>query len=171
MSDLTYPEVGATELGELPAGYHHTVRRQRLGAAELFPRAAQALRGWQPQRGAGLKVRTDATEPAVGVRFATGMGVGPLRLWAPCEIVWLVDRPDRYGFGFGTRPGHPETGEESFLLTILDGGLWFDVRAFSRADAWWVKPGQPIARLVQNRITDKYVRSMREVLNKPGNTP
>ena len=156
---LTYPEIGATQQGPLPAGYGHVTRHARIG--DDFDAAREALRRWQPQRGAGLRVRTDATQPDVGVRFATGLGIGPVRLWAPCEVVWVVDEPTRYGFGFGTLRGHPESGEEGFVVTAdADGAVWFDVRAFSRPAKWWVKLGHPFARRVQARVTDRYVRAM-----------
>ena len=160
---FTYPEVGATRLalvegGPLPAGYDHVLRHVPIESA--FDPAAAALAAWRPQRGAGLDVRTDADRAAVGVRFTTGIGVGPLRLWAPCEIVWLVDEADRFGFGFGTLEGHPEAGEEGFLVSVADGRVWFDVAAFSRPAKWWVRVGHAFARKLQARVTDRYVRAM-----------
>ncbi|MET7395026.1 DUF1990 domain-containing protein [Dactylosporangium sp. NPDC005572] len=161
---LTYPEVGATRDDRLPAGYRHVTRRVRVGSGPaVFAAARAGLARWQPQRGAGLRVRTGADRPAVGVEFATGIGLGPLRLWVPCRIVWVVDEPDRYGFGFGTLPGHIARGEESFLLSTDDAGeVWFDVRAFSRPAKWWVKLGDPVARLVQSRVTDRYAAAMQQ---------
>jgi len=162
MSDVTYPEVGATREGPLPPGYLHVTRRVRLGSAPgVFAAAAAALARWQPQRGAGLRLRTGAAQAGLGVEFATGIGVGPLRLWVPCLIVWIVDEPNRYGFGFGTLPGHVETGEESFLLSVdADGEVWFDIRAFSRPAKWWVRLGNPVAKIVQARVTDRYAAAM-----------
>jgi len=165
MNDLTYPEVGATREGPLPAGYAHTTRHARLGPPELFATARAALERWEPQRGAGLRVRTDADTVAVGGRFDSGLGVGPVRLWAPCEIVWVVDEPTSYGFGFGTRPGHPEIGEEGLQVSVADGATWFDVRAFSRPGPWWMKPAHPVASRLQRLITDRYVRAMRRAVS------
>ncbi|WP_433613632.1 DUF1990 family protein [Dactylosporangium sp. CA-139114] len=160
--DVTYAEVGATREGPLPAGYLHVTRRVRLTAG--FAEAAEALAHWRPQRGAGLRVRTDAERAGLGVEFASGIGAGPLRLWVPCKIVWIEDRADRFGFGFGTLPGHVETGEEAFLLsTDAEGAVWFEVRAFSRPAKWWTKLGAPVARLVQARVTDRYVAAMRDL--------
>ncbi|MGI5247296.1 DUF1990 family protein [Dactylosporangium sp. CA-139066] len=159
--NLTYSEVGATLDGPLPAGYLHVTRRVRVGSGPAaFRVAADALAQWRPQRGAGLQVRTKAERPALGVDFATGIGFGPLRLWQPCRIVWVVDEPGRYGFGFGTLPGHVETGEEAFLLSTDADDVWFEVRAFSRPAKWWVKLGAPLARLVQARVTDRYAAAM-----------
>jgi uncharacterized protein (UPF0548 family) len=160
---LTYAEVGATRAAlvdgaPLPSGYDHVRRHVRLAAD--FRTAAEALARWQPQRGAGLAVRTDAERAERGVRFATGLGVGPLRLWVPCEIVWFVDEPARFGFGFGTLDGHPERGEEAFQLSVVDGAVWFDVAAFSRPAKWWVRLGQVFARRLQAHVTNRYVRAM-----------
>ncbi|MEV6925994.1 DUF1990 domain-containing protein [Dactylosporangium sp. NPDC051485] len=161
--NLTYSEVGATREGPLPPGYRHVTRRIRLGSGpEVFRTAAEALAHWRPQRGAGLRVRTGAERAGLGVEFATGIGAGPLRLWVPCRIVWVVDEPDRYGYGFGTLPGHVADGEEAFLLGMDAGGdVWFEVRAFSRPATWWAKLGGPVTRLVQSRVTDGYAAAMR----------
>jgi uncharacterized protein (UPF0548 family) len=160
--NLTYPEVGATREGPLPAGYVHVTRRVRLSVG--FAEAAEALAHWRPQRGAGLMVRTEAERVGLGVEFASGIGVGPLRLWVPCKIVWIVDQPSRYGFGFGTLPGHVEIGEEAFVLSVDEfGDVWFEVRAFSRPAKWWVRLGSPLAKLVQARVTDRYAAAMRSL--------
>ena len=70
--DLTYAEVGATQSGDLPAGYRHVRRRADLGPAHAFPPVVAGLRAWGVHRGAGITVRTPAPEPAVGVHFAAG---------------------------------------------------------------------------------------------------
>ena len=163
---FTYPEVGATRAAlldgaTLPDGYDHVRRHVPIKAA--FSVAAAALARWEPQRGAGLKVRTDAERAGLGVRFASGLGAGPLRLWVPCEIVWEVDEPGRYGFGFGTLAGHPERGEEAFLVSEADGAVWFDVLAFSRPARWWARVGHVFARKLQAHVTDRYVRAMERV--------
>jgi uncharacterized protein (UPF0548 family) len=162
VTTFPYAEVGATRDGPLPAGYDHVRRHVRLGAGRpVFLAAADALGRWEPQRGAGLRVRTDAPRAAVGVRFATGLGIGPVRLWAPCEVVWVVDEPTRCGFGFGTLAGHPEIGEEGFLVTLDEAEtVWFDVRAFSRPGSRWVRLGVPLARRIQAHITDRYVAAI-----------
>ncbi|MFI5906672.1 DUF1990 family protein [Dactylosporangium sp. NPDC051541] len=159
---VTYPEVGATREGPLPAGYQHVTRRVRLTAG--FAEAAEALAHWRPQHGAGLQVRTDAERVGLGVEFASGIGVGRLRLWVPCKIVWIVDRPSAFGFGFGTMPGHVEMGEEAFVVSVDEvGDVWFDIRAFSRPAKWWVRLGGPAAKLVQARVTDRYAAAMRSL--------
>jgi uncharacterized protein (UPF0548 family) len=39
-------------------------------------------------------------------------------------VVWTVDEPNRIGFGYGTLQGHPESGEESFVVSREDDDSW-----------------------------------------------
>ncbi|SCL22354.1 Uncharacterized protein, UPF0548 family [Micromonospora rhizosphaerae] len=150
MPELTYPEAGATRAGRLPAGYHHLRHRVRLPDGCL-PAAGDAVLSWRMHRAAGVRMRTDAPRAEAGVRVTPGLGVGPLRLWAPTEVVWAEDGPDRAGFGYGTLPGHPERGEEAFLVTRDDSGaVWFEVLAFSRPDRWFVRAAGPLVRAFQH---------------------
>ena len=158
MTALTYTDVGRTAPGsELPSGYRHVLRRVRAGSgASAFSSVVETMREWGIHRGAGLRVRADAP-PAVGVRFATGLGLGPVRVWVPCEVVWVREEPRFYGYGFGTLPGHPEIGEEAFSVAWGDDdAVWFDVRAFSRPASWFVRLGRPVADLLQDRVSDRY---------------
>ena len=109
MTALTYAEVGATQFEPLPAGYQHLNVRHLVGDG-VFDPAADAVLTWQMHRGIPARVTAGAGRAAPGVRVT--VGVGPLR--APCEVVWVVRDDARAGFGYGTLPGHPEQGEESF---------------------------------------------------------
>ena len=185
---LTYVEVGGTR-GELPEGYHHVRRHELIGTGEpVFRVGAAALRRWEMHRASGLRVRAHGgtrfapVEPArttpalpvpdpkaprpvaVGVRVACGAGVGALRIWVPCEVVWCLDKPRFFGFGYGTLPGHPECGEEAFELSLDDAGqVWFDIKAFSRPATWYSRLAGPVARAAQRRVTDRYVQAMRQI--------
>jgi uncharacterized protein (UPF0548 family) len=162
---LSYPEIGATRNDELPDGYRHVRRHVRLGTGEpAFRAVAEALARFDVQRGAGLRVRASAGTAAVEVRVASGIGIGPFRLWAPCAIVWVVDEPDRYGYGYGTLAGHPETGEEGFVVSLdADGAVWFDIRAFSRLSRRYLKLAGPIPAMLQDRVTNRYVAAARRI--------
>jgi uncharacterized protein (UPF0548 family) len=108
VSDLTYPEAGATEHDELPAGYHHFRASIELGRGDaLMIRAAEAVMTFGVQRGAGLRPVTSASRAAVGVLVIGRAGLGPLALPIPCKVVWTADEPRRAGFGYGTLSGHP----------------------------------------------------------------
>jgi len=55
----------------------------------------------------------------VGTVVLRRWGLGPLSLRIPCRVLEVVDEPERQGLGYGTLPGHPETGQESSLLERL----------------------------------------------------
>lgn len=156
--DLSYAEIGATR-GRLPSGYHHVERRVRIGDGRAsFDSVAAALRSWEVHRRAGL--RAEASSPTADDGTTVVLHLGPVRI--PCRVVYVVDEPQRAGFAYGTLPGHPERGEECFLVEIDDDGeVYAHIRAFSRPGTWYTKLGGPIGRAVQRWFTDRYVAAMR----------
>lgn len=158
---LTYPEVGATA-GALPAGYDHLVRSRTIGSGDaVFHAAAERLMGWDMHRSAGIDVRPTAPRAAVGARVLLRPGWGALRIGAACEVVLVLDEPRRQGFAYGTLDGHPERGEELFCLERRDDDtVVLSITAFSRPAAWWAAAGAPAARWVQERVTQRYLRSV-----------
>jgi uncharacterized protein (UPF0548 family) len=84
-----------------------------------------------------------------------------LRFRAPIRVVYLVNEPGRIGFAYGTLPGHPESGEESFVVEHLsDDSVWIVIRAFSRPSTWFYRLGQPVLRIMQARATRRYLRAL-----------
>jgi uncharacterized protein (UPF0548 family) len=162
LGDLTYREVGATA-GVLPDGYHHIRRRLVLGSGrERFAHAAEALMGWEMHRRAGLTVDTSSPRVTTGAEVVLGWGVGPARLRAPCRVVLTVDEPSARGFAYGTLAGHPESGEESFVVRLDGDIVRLDIVAFSRPARWYSRLGAPVSRLVQDRITLRYLAALRD---------
>jgi uncharacterized protein (UPF0548 family) len=83
----------------------------------------------------------------------------PFRI--PVRVVYVVDEPLRKGFGYGTLPGHPERGEESFVVEYReDDSVWLTIRAFSRPASWVFWAGYPLVRLMQRLYTDRYERAL-----------
>lgn len=123
---LTYTPVTTTRRGvldgaELPAGFGHLRFERVLGhGRDTFDRASACVLGWGMHRGFGFTVRASAPRAATGVTVAFGVGRGPVMLTASCRVVWSVEEPRRRGFGYGTLPGHPETGEEAFVVVLGD---------------------------------------------------
>jgi uncharacterized protein (UPF0548 family) len=157
---VTYPEVGGTRTADMPAGRYHQVRRRvRAGQGqEDFERARVTVLTWGMQREAGLLVHPAGSPPKPDLTVLVVTRLGPVSVVAPCRVLWTVDEPDLAGFGYGTLPGHPESGEEAFLVERdADGVVWAEVRAFSRPATWYSKLGSPVARMVQSRVTDGYL--------------
>ncbi len=90
----------------------------------------------------------------------------PFRISAPCRVIYVIDEPARKGFAYGTLPGHPESGEEAFIVEqTADGSVWLTIRAFSRPSGWLWWAGYPILRIAQSVFTRRYLRSLSERLN------
>ena len=142
----------------MPPGYHHVDRDEHIGTgAATFERAAAALSGWHMHEAAGLTV-VEAGGSDVILRWRL------LRLTIPCRVVYTVEEPDRRGFAYGTLSGHPERGEEAFVVTVTDTGeVRFRVRAFSRPASPLARAGGPVGRRVQRYMTDRYVDALRRL--------
>lgn len=155
---LTYPEVGATAR-TMPAGYHHLRKSAVIGSTrDRFDRAATQGMRWGMLRGAGLRVESTTAVAEVGAEVLVHLGP----VVAPCRVVYVVDEQDRRGFAYGTLPGHPECGEELFLVRYdaTAGDVIAEVAAFSRHATWWSRLGAPITSLAQRVITDRYLRAL-----------
>ena len=125
---LTYDQVGGTRGSRLPDGYHHDRARVDIGyGAEGWVKAQDALRTWQGYAGASI-TPSEAPLECGTVVIATAKA-GPLFVVAPCRIVYATLDTDRFGFAYGTLPGHPERGEEAFHVarsaeTLLPSRSW-----------------------------------------------
>jgi uncharacterized protein (UPF0548 family) len=163
---LTYAGVGGTltDPPVVPPGFSGIDRRLRIGAGrERFEQAAAAVLDWQVQRRAGIRVDVDGPV-AVGRETRLGIGFGPLRLHAPCRVVAVVQEPGRRGFAYGTLRGHPEAGEEAFLVETdphdPTAAVFLHVVAFSRHATRLAKFGGPVSRWVQRAATTRYLRAL-----------
>ena len=87
----------------------------------------------------------------------------------PARVVYVIDEPLRKGFAYGTLPGHPEHGEESFIVEYRDDdSVWLTIRAFSRPANWVFWVGYPIVRLMQEVYTGRYERALaRPIAGEP----
>ena len=73
------------------------------------------------------------------------------------RIVYVIDESGplrRFGFAYGTLPGHAESGEERFLIEWNrdDDTVWYDLLAFSRPNHLLVRLGYPFVRRLQKRF-------------------
>lgn len=125
-----------------------------------FEEAAETLLTWQMHRGAGLTVRPSSERIEPGARAVLGIGVGPVRIQAPVEVVYVIDEPDRQGFAYGTLPGHPECGEERFVIVASGPAVRAEISAFSRPAACFMRAAGPAGRIAQRAVTRRYLRAL-----------
>lgn len=133
-ADPSYGHVAATLDPDVDPTGNRYERQVTLGAGEAaFTAARAALRVWVPQRSLGASVSPPGVAPDLGETVVLGLGFGPLRVAVPNRIVAVVDERTRYGYAYGTLPGHPEHGEELFLVeTHDDATVTFTIRVDAR---------------------------------------
>lgn len=159
---FTYPEIGATA-GHLPADYDYLKASRIVGVGkDLFNECAETILNWGIQAGAGFYLGNN-NRVQVNGENRLGLHWGPFITWAPCRVVYVVDEPNRKGFAYGTIKGHPERGEESFIVSLHpDGKVVFEITAFSRPERWFARLGSSLLRLIQQHVTWKYLDAIHE---------
>jgi uncharacterized protein (UPF0548 family) len=161
----TYEAVGATAETP-PAGYVVDRTRMKLGEGEaVFRSAITALRRWEQFRLGWVEAWSPDTPIQPGEVVAVmGRAIGVWWLNA-CRIVYIVDEAgpiSKFGFAYGTLPGHVESGEERFLIEWNrgDNSVWFEIVAFSRPNHFLTRFGYPVVRRLQKQFGRDSVASM-----------
>jgi len=94
--------------------------------------------------------------------------VHSLGLWSVnfSRILYVIDEPCRFGFGYGTTPLHVERGEERFLLEFdpAAGAVFYDLLAISQPAHWMAKLGYAYTRSQQHRFARDSHRRMHELI-------
>ncbi|MCW2753654.1 MAG: hypothetical protein JWQ32_1065 [Marmoricola sp.] len=159
---VTYAELGAT-LEDLPSGYHHLDERFEIGQGRaVFDEASAELMRWGLQRRSGLAVAASSDQVETGGVAVLRVRFGPVFVRAPVRVVAVVDEGDRRGFVYGTLPGHPECGEELFVVERDEAGVVrLHVRAFSKPGSLLARVLGPVGRLLQHHVTRRYGRALR----------
>lgn len=157
-----YPEVGATR-GDFPVGYDHDRNEVCLGSGEeVFRKAAAAIRAWKVFP-AWTRIVPRGLEPVPGETVVVVFRL--CGYWrSAARILYVLDEspagesPDgkswrRSGFAYGTLPGHVETGEECFSVSLReDGRVFYELRAFSRPRFILARLFRPLARRWQRKF-------------------
>lgn len=160
-SVVNYPEVGATSQALLPTGYRHLEMSRVIDAP--LGELADILFTWKLHQKAGFRPEPSASraEPGVDVllHFVT--------LKAPCHVVWTAESSTVTGLAYGSRDGHPEQGEASFLLVAIDEKQTrFIVRSFSKPGRWFTKASGPFSRVIQRFLTARFLSVMQQLARR-----
>lgn len=165
---VTYSEVGFTRCQIGPPGYRLDRLTAPLGRGEeVWSRAQEAVRTWRAHHHAGITISPSDAPIRDGATILATRSVGPILLIAPCRIVYRSDAPNRFGFAYGTLPGHPEQGEEAFhVVRHDDGRVEAEIVAFSRPAALPTRLASPLAREIQKVVTRRYVQGIRNHVDR-----
>jgi uncharacterized protein (UPF0548 family) len=161
----TYDAVGATRDG-LPDGGPPGFVVDRNAAivgtgGRAFAAGTAALRRWA-MFPAWTRVLPEGAPIAEGTQVCVVAHAVGLWWLAASRIVYVIDEPRRFGFAYGTLPGHVECGEERFLVEWhADDRVEYSLLAFSRPRHWAARLATPLARRLQRRFARDSVAAMR----------
>jgi uncharacterized protein (UPF0548 family) len=161
---VTYPEIGLTQASELPPGYNHDRVSLRVGEGDLaWERACAAIKLWRAHARAGITITPADAPVREGTTVIASRSFGPMLILAPCRVVRRTDEPSRFGFAYGTLPGHPESGEEAFHVVLeTDGSVTAEIVAFSRPADLPTRAASPLARQIQKAATRRYLEGIKK---------
>lgn len=149
------------------SGYNIDHNRVQLGSGlQCFTNAIAAIQKWKMFDISWVHLFWNDTPVQTGATVA--VVVRHLGFWSmnACRIVYVVEENNeqqRYGFAYGTLPGHAERGEESFTVewNKQDGSVWYDIFAVS-------KPG-PLAMMgyvYSRRLQKRFARDSKEAMKR-----
>lgn len=159
--DITYDHLGST-LARGGARPRMRVFSRVLGTGDArFAAAVDAVRTWVPHRGIGARVHPAGQPVALGATVLIELRLGPLYFVAPDRIVAVTDEPGRFGFTYGTLPGHAERGEETFLIERqTDGTVTATVRVDAVPATLPAQLAAPIIRRLQGFAARRYLKAI-----------
>lgn len=153
---FSYSPVGMTKnTQDAFPGYVRDHNRVELGKGlATFEKASAALRNWEHFNLGWLSVFNHAP---IEENSLVGVWATLLRthIVFACRVVYLIEEHgelEKFGFSYGTLKGHPESGEERFLIEYNreTDTVHYDLLAHSRPGWLVVQLGYPLARKYQH---------------------
>ena len=163
-AEPTYEHVGSPLDPTRWSGPSVLERCRDLGRARpAFEAAREALRTWVAHKGIGASIHPQGQPVEAAATVLVVLRRGPLSVIAPNRIIGVLDEPDRFGFAYGSLPGHPERGEESFVVEhVGDGSVRAAIRVQARTGTLAAQAVAPMVRRMQSLAVDGYLRAIAE---------
>ena len=131
-----------------------------IGSGEQAWADAAAVLDWAVKTRSGFAVRPPG-RVREGADLELVAAVGPLRVREPVRVVAVVDTDVRRGFAYATRPGHPVTGEEAFVVhRDADGAVWLTLRSLTRPGTGPWRLLFPVLLVAQRVYRRRYRRAL-----------
>jgi uncharacterized protein (UPF0548 family) len=163
----TFGFVGATRSVVSIEGFRFDTYSGVVGHGDAdWNTAKKGLRSWAAHAGFGASVTPSDAPLVEGETVVLAATVGPLHIVIPCRIVYVLDEENRFGFAYVTLPGHPECGEEAFMLERRGDDVVFTMSSHSRPAELLAQLGAPASRAVQRRANHAYIEGMRKYVEE-----
>ncbi|MDX2280361.1 MAG: DUF1990 domain-containing protein [Saprospiraceae bacterium] len=166
--DFNYPMVGATQTASAPPNFDVDKNLFLLSEGNKAWEAAKlAVQQWVM-----FPVPWTQIEPSrapIQTNQTIAMLARVMGMWwiNSCRIVYVIDEPNRFGFAYGTLPGHVEQGEELFLVERDDTGkVYYRLEAFSRPRHLLARLTYPLPRVFQKKFQRDSKAAMVEFVQK-----
>ncbi|MEL6182504.1 MAG: DUF1990 domain-containing protein [Myxococcota bacterium] len=173
---FTYSEVGLSAQGYTPPGYTVNARSAVIGrgprdfqvAREAMQRWSMFRIGWADICWSDAPIAVDTVVAVLANRFG---------LWSinPCRVVYTIDDTldephgsrQRFGFGYGTLPGHLLVGEERFLIDWNHNTdeITYSIHAFARASNPLVTAIRPAIVCFQRQFARASMKAMTHAIH------
>lgn len=171
--DFSYTDVGRTHAESVspPDGYAFNRVRVEIGRGrKAFDAAVAAFRRWEQFHVGWVEAFPTDTPIAAGEVVAVRARTAGVWSLHACRIIYVVDESGpmtRFGFGYGTLPGHAEVGEERFLIewNQASDGVFYDVCAFFRPRHPLVRIGWPVGKLLVDRFRRDSAQAMQQAVS------
>ena len=168
---FSYAAVGATQTTP-PTGYGVDHNRVCLGhGAVVYQQACAALERWEMFNLGWVRLCWPTTPITSRATVGVIAQLGPVHILNSCRVVYTVKETNqegaRFGFAYGTLPGHIERGEERFMIEWrqADDMVWYDILAFSQPNHWLARLGYPVTRTFQKRFARDSKAAMRRIIH------
>jgi uncharacterized protein (UPF0548 family) len=157
----TYVSVGATIQDKIE-GYDNDFAKAIIGEGEAdFERAKQAIRAWKMFPSNWTKILPSNSPIAENTTIAMFAMFAGFWWRNACKIVYVINEKRRFGFAYGTLPGHIESGEELFLVEWGDDNkVYYSIKAFSKPRHLLAKIAYPVMRLLQAKFRKDSLKAM-----------
>lgn len=114
---VTQTRIHSLTWDRVPDGYRHFERSIPIGHGPRdWDVASRQVLQWAVKTRSGFAVQSSSGHPGVveGDDYVLVAEIGPLRIREPVRVVDVVQRQAVCGFAYGTRVGHPVSGEEAW---------------------------------------------------------
>lgn len=168
---FSYSEVGASQK-TIPSGYPVNHHRIQLGSGtDAFVRAKKAIQSWTMYKLSWTRLYPSDAPITIGGIVCVVVNHGFCWSLNSCRIIYVLEENgdvERFGFAFGTLPGHSEEGEERFIVEWrhLDDSVWFELLAFARPHHVLAKIGFPFVGLFQRKFAEDCGQAMIQAVQK-----
>ncbi len=163
MTPFSYPDLGCSR-GRNVAGFNTDRVRIEVGSTdEAFEKAKRAIRNWRGFATDWVRLCWPYKKIAPGTVVAVQCHQFGFYSVNAARIVYAIDEPNRFGFGFGTLTDHMFRGEMSFLIYREENGkVYYEISSISRPGHWLAWIFYPFARQLQNRFSRDSLHAMLE---------